>query len=187
MSIYAKLAVIQQNLKAPKSQTNKFGGYKYRNCEDILQAVKPLLGDLVLNLSDTIEQVGDRYYIKATASINDGKESASVTAYAREEENKKGMDASQITGSASSYARKYALNGLLAIDDTKDADSQPPSTGDVTKLVTKAQAKKLADLIESLPSDKAATVSGWIDAKFGGVDNLTVQAYQTVISKLEAA
>lgn len=118
-----KLIDIQDKLKAPKSQLNKFGGYEYRSCEDILNALKPLLVECFVILTDDIVQVGDRYYVKATASLSNGKETISTTAYAREEETKKGMDASQITGSASSYARKYALNGLFAIDDTKDADS----------------------------------------------------------------
>lgn len=120
-----ELIVIQSELKAPKGQYNSFGKYKYRSAEDILEAVKPHChkNNCVLTLSDTLENIGERYYIKATATISNGKESVSVTAYAREEESKKGMDGSQITGTASSYARKYALNGLFCIDDTKDADS----------------------------------------------------------------
>lgn len=113
------LAEIQGKLKVPKNQTNSFGGYKYRSCEDILEAVKPLLGENVLTISDELVQVGDRYYVKAVARFNQ----VEVTAYAREEETKKGMDGAQITGSASSYARKYALNGLFLIDDTKDSDA----------------------------------------------------------------
>lgn len=120
-----KLVNIQKRLKAPKGQLNKFGGYKYRSCEDILEAVKPLCTeeDVQLTISDELILIGERYYIKATATVTDGKETVQVHAYAREEETKKGMDASQITGSASSYARKYALNGLFCIDDTKDADT----------------------------------------------------------------
>jgi hypothetical protein len=114
---------IQQKLKAHKSQTNTFGNYKYRSCEDILEAVKPLLGEAILLLDDDIVLIGDRYYVKATAMIKDDKEAISVTAYARESLDKKGMDASQITGATSSYARKYALNGLFCIDDAKDADT----------------------------------------------------------------
>jgi len=118
-----KLAQIQKELKAPKSQRNSFGNYNYRNCEDILEALKPLLDeDDKFFISDEIWMVGDRYYVKATATFND----VTVTAYAREAEEKKGMDASQITGATSSYARKYALNALFAIDDTKDADSEEP-------------------------------------------------------------
>lgn len=122
-ALHDKLATIQRDLKAPKGQFNKFGGYKYRSCEDILEAVKPLLNGLVLTIHDDIQAVGDRIYIKATATITDGENSLSVSAFAREAETKKGMDDSQITGTASSYARKYALNGLFLIDDTKDADT----------------------------------------------------------------
>ena len=123
-TIYQKLIEIQAELKAPKSQFNKFGGYNYRNCEDILEAVKPLCAkhEIVPLLSDEIVLVGERYYVKAVAKVTDGKEEIATTAFARESKDKKGMDESQITGSASSYARKYALNGLFCIDDTKDAD-----------------------------------------------------------------
>lgn len=126
MSIYKKLLNIQTKLKAPKTQTNKFGGYNYRSCEDILEAVKPLLNEeqVTILITDSMEQVGERYYIKACASLVDVEkgEEIKVYAYAREEESKPKMDSSQVTGSASSYARKYALNGLLAIDDNKDSD-----------------------------------------------------------------
>jgi hypothetical protein len=120
-----KLVLIQRELKAPKSNFNSFGKYKYRSCEDILEAVKPLLAKhgCYLTLSDDIIMVGDRIYVKATATYREGKEELVVTAFAREEAEKKGMDASQVTGTASSYARKYALNGLFLIDDTKDADT----------------------------------------------------------------
>ena len=120
-----KLIEVQAALKAPKGQYNSYGGYSYRSCEDILEAVKPLLSerDMQLTLSDEPVEVGGRVYIKATATVTDGSESATATAYAREAEEKKGMDESQITGTASSYARKYALNGLFLIDDTKDADA----------------------------------------------------------------
>lgn len=118
-----KVSKIQQELKAPKNQFNRFGGYKYRSCEDILEAVKPLLGDMVLTINDEIVEVGGRIYVKAKATITDGINKIENTAFAREAESKKGMDESQITGSTSSYARKYALNGLLCIDDTKDADA----------------------------------------------------------------
>lgn len=119
------LQKIQQELKAPKGQFNKFGGYHYRSAEDILEAVKPLLEKhkAQLTLSDEIVEVGGRVYVRARAEFTDGKEAVAVTAYAREPQDKKGMDASQITGTASSYARKYALNGLFLIDDTKDADT----------------------------------------------------------------
>jgi hypothetical protein len=122
-----KVNYIQVELNAPKNQFNSFGKYKYRSCEDILQGIKPLLKEtgLILKVSDEIISVGERIYVRATATLlgSDGEELSS-TAMAREPENKKGMDESQITGTASSYARKYALNGLLAIDDAKDADSQ---------------------------------------------------------------
>lgn len=131
-NIYEKLLTIQTDLKAPKVQINKFGNYKYRSCEDILEAVKPLCLKYatVLTINDEMVQIGERYYIKAVATLDDtnkaeGKTRGMIqnTAYAREEEIKKGMDASQITGACSSYARKYALNGLFCIDDTKDADT----------------------------------------------------------------
>lgn len=122
-TLIEKIAVIQRTLKAPKNQVNKFGGYNYRSCEDILEAVKPLLNGLVLTVSDEIVAVADRVYVKATAKITDGVNTLENSAFAREALTKKGMDESQITGAASSYARKYALNGLLCIDDTKDADA----------------------------------------------------------------
>ena len=128
--IYNQLALVQGELKAPKGQFNDFGKYKYRSCEDIVEAVKPInkSHDILLTLSDTVKEVGGRVYIEAMATITslaDGS-SISVTASAREAEKKKGMDDSQITGAASSYARKYALNGLYAIDDTKDANTMKP-------------------------------------------------------------
>lgn len=127
MNIYEKLANVQASLKAPKGQYNSFGKYKYRSCEDIVESVKPLLKTwgLLLTLSDELVNFSDRFYVKATATIIDIAEgkSISVSAFAREEETKKGMDNSQVTGASSSYARKYALNGLFAIDDTKDSDA----------------------------------------------------------------
>lgn len=154
-----KLIGIQQALKAPKSQTNTFGGYKYRSCEDILEAVKPLLANamLALTISDEIVEVGGRVYVKAKATLYDAATEAdglidtvAVTAYAREELEKKGMDASQITGAASSYARKYALNGLFCIDDTKDADFT--NTGDTEP---QKPAPKPAARAEYPPEPKA--------------------------------
>ena len=127
MRINRVLLNIQTKLKAPKSQFNKFGKYYYRNCEDILEAVKPLLAEegCTLYIKDEIVNINDRYYIKATVTLVDIETGQSIytTAYAREEEVKKGMDSSQITGASSSYARKYALNGLFCIDDTKDSDT----------------------------------------------------------------
>jgi hypothetical protein len=120
-----QLALIQNKVKAPKSQFNSFGKYPYRSAEDIIESVKPIINPLGFSLiiSDEIVNLGDRYYVKATATITNISETHSAIGYAREEDSKKGMDASQITGSASSYARKYALNGLFALDDTKDGDS----------------------------------------------------------------
>lgn len=122
-----KLMNIQSELKAPKGQYNSFGKYKYRSCEDILEAVKPVLAKhgCTLTISDSIELIGDRFYVKATATLSDtdSDKSISVSAYAREPQDKKGQDSSQVTGATSSYARKYALNGLFCIDDTKDADT----------------------------------------------------------------
>jgi len=124
MKIQQALATIQKELKAPKGQYNAFGKYAYRSCEDILTALKKLLEqtETVLILNDEVVNIGSRYYVKATATLSNGEETISATAYAREEEIKKGMDGSQITGASSSYARKYALNGLFGIDDTKDSD-----------------------------------------------------------------
>lgn len=125
--IYGKLMMIQQELKAPKGQYNSFAKYNYRSCEDILEAVKPLCikNNATLLLNDAVQEVFGRFYVVATATLVDTEsgDSVSVTAYAREPQDKKGMDDSQITGMASSYARKYALNGLFCIDDTKDADT----------------------------------------------------------------
>ena len=120
---YARLAEIQRTLNAPKSQYNSFGKYHYRSCEDILEGVKPLLNGLFLSISDEIVLIGDRYYVKATATITDGESSHSASAMAREASEKKGMDDAQVTGATSSYARKYCLNGLFGIDDSKDADT----------------------------------------------------------------
>lgn len=129
MEFIEKIVAIQSELKAPKGQYNSFGKYNYRSCEDILEGVKPLLAKhgLVLTIQDSIDLIGDRFYVKATATITDGKEQLSTSAYARESLDKKGMDVSQATGATSSYARKYALNGLLAIDDTKDTDTMDNS------------------------------------------------------------
>lgn len=126
MNIYEKLTEVQNELKAPKSKYSIFGNYNYRSCEDIMEAVKPLLKDkkLAMTVKDDVFNIGDRFYIMATVTVFDceSEEKLSTTAFAREEAVKKGMDGSQITGSSSSYARKYALNGMFAIDDTKDAD-----------------------------------------------------------------
>jgi len=140
------LSKIQREINVPKGQLNKFGGYKYRSCEDILEAVKPLLveGATIL-LNDEIVLIGSRYYVRATAGITFNGDTLFVCALARESESKKGMDESQITGATSSYARKYALNGLLLIDDAKDADTQ-----DNTKEETKTPAKAVKSIKEQV-------------------------------------
>jgi hypothetical protein len=147
------LVKIQAELKAPKNQTNAFGKYKYRSAEDIVEAVKPILSKYgtALVITDEVVQVGDRIYVKATATLlDDTDDTISVSGWAREEEVKKGMDSAQITGSASSYARKYALNGLLAIDDTKDSDAtnnHQDELGDDKRLY-------LITLLEAAPFDE---------------------------------
>lgn len=155
-TIYEKLLTVQNELKAPKDKRNNFGGYNYRSCEGILEAVKPLLQaqGLMLTIKDEAVNIGDRYYVKATVLLDDISSNGeiAVTALAREEEAKKGMDASQITGTASSYARKYALNGLFLIDDTKDADTDEfhrttQENGQKTNVATQPNqppAKKIA-------------------------------------------
>ena len=155
MEFYEKLVAIQSDLKAPKGQKNTFGGYKYRSCEDILEAVKPLLAreGLVLNISDEIVQIGDRYYIKATAQLTDGTLYINATAYAREADSKKGMDPSQVTGATSSYARKYALNGLFCIDDTKDADTDEFTKRTQGKKKTEDEDISFGTASEPLPFD----------------------------------
>jgi hypothetical protein len=146
---------IQQELKAPKGQRNNYGGFNYRSCEDILEAVKPLLGEATLVINDEIVMIGDRYYVKATAtltekryegsfSIDNSSPVISATAYAREPESKTKMDEAQITGASSSYARKYALNGLFCIDDTKDADTKDNS--ELQTLTDNARQGKPSDL-----------------------------------------
>lgn len=141
MGIYLKLFAIQQALKAPKDLENTFGKYKYRSCEGILEALKPHLGlnNCIVTLQDHVQEIGGRHYIVATATITDTEtgENYSTTAYAREEESKKGMDTSQVTGAASSYARKYALNGLFAIDDNKDSDETNTHGKDVPEVPEK--------------------------------------------------
>ena len=155
-NIYEKLQAIQAALKAPKSQYNSFGKYKYRKAEDILEAVKPLLKEqgLALICTDDLVNIGDRYYIKATVTITDGEASIFTTAFAREEETKSGMDGSQITGASSSYARKYALNGLLCIDDTADSDTTNVGTSNqAPEAVRKtAAARKAATEQEPAPA-----------------------------------
>ena len=166
-----KLLKIQNELKAPKGQYNNFGNYKYRSAEDILEAVKPICQEhlTVLTLSDDVVFLGDRYYIKATATLVDVEsgESTEVTAFAREEDSKKGMDASQITGSCSSYARKYALNGLFCIDDTKDADTdeQHKVVAEAKKKDTKAKAETEQKNDPKITPNKVEILKGIINGK----------------------
>lgn len=154
MEFNEKLREVQTRIKAPKNLYNTFGNYRYRNAEGILEAVKPYLSEynLCLTLSDEIVQVGERYYIKATATLYDGvgSGSVSVSAYAREAVSKKGMDDSQITGTASSYARKYALNGLFLLDDTKDADTDENRIERENRSMTisKTEAKALYSVLQ---------------------------------------
>jgi len=156
-----ELQIIQSKLKAHKGQTNAFGKYKYRSCEDILEAVKPLLAEqeCYLIIEDEIVLIGDRYYVMARASITrseGGKVSA--TAYAREPQEKKGMDLAQLTGATSSYARKYALNGLFCIDDTKDADSQkPPVEG--PKMPKRSEVNKTLSQFDDIEKFKSYSIN----------------------------
>jgi ATP:corrinoid adenosyltransferase len=154
------LNIIQTKLVAPKGQFNAFGKYKYRSCEDILESLKPLLKETeaTLTITDEIVMIGERYYVKATAKLRKGDREASVVAYAREEEEKKGMDKSQITGAASSYARKYALNGLFCIDDNKDADTTNSGTTEI--ILYDEVLSKLKTKFKTLDEKKV-----WFDAK----------------------
>ena len=185
MGIYSKLMELQNELNVPKSQYNSFGKYNYRNCEDILEAVKPLLKkyQLTLVIEDELVNLGDRYYIKAIPTLIDieTNEKVSGKGWAREEESKKGMDGSQVTGASSSYARKYALNGLFCIDDTKDSDT----TNKPLKKLTEAQIKRLYAI-----SNKA----GYDNKKLGelvhkkyekDIKNLTQDEYDYICKCLE--
>lgn len=180
MTIYEKLSAIQSELKAPKSQYNSFGKYNYRNCEDILEAVKPLCAKYkaVSVMGDEVIQIGERYYIKSTARLIDLESDGVVenTAYAREEAEKKGMDGSQVTGASSSYARKYALNGLFAIDDTKDSDTTNDGGREATSATKKAQAVEKTEEFKRLTKSELVQVYGvsnaeatiaWFEKKFG--------------------
>jgi hypothetical protein len=154
-----QLSIIQNKVKAPKGQFNSFGKYNYRSAEDILEAVKQVVNPMgfSITISDTIVNVGDRYYIKATATLSNGKETWSTDGYAREEESKKGMDGSQVTGASSSYARKYALNGLFALDDTKDSDATNTHGKDV-QAPQVAQTKFDVSLLELCNSEEQLAV-----------------------------
>ena len=178
-----KLMRIQSKLKAPKGQLNSFGGYKYRSCEDILEAVKPLLAeeDCTLTLSDEVKLIGDRYYIEATATLRSGNEEIQVSAYAREEESKKGQDSAQITGATSSYARKYALNGLFCIDDTKD-----PDTDEYTKQKAEKTSKELSYRDKVIITAKERGISFNELAKDYGLNGSTTEErFKEVLKDLE--
>ena len=191
-NVYMKLVEVQSKLKAPKSQFNKFGNYAYRNCEDILEALKPLLNEVraIINISDDVVLVGERYYIKATVKFicAESGEVIEASAMAREEENKKGMDSSQLTGSTSSYARKYALNGLFAIDDTKvsyttnthNKEQNKASNGDI---ISEAQVKRLFVLAKGKDTDK---VKGIVD-KYGfkTSKDITKDKYNSICEEIE--
>lgn len=203
-SLTAKLSAVQTALKAPKSQYNKFGKYNYRSCEDILEAVKPLLAEhgLTLTLTDELQVLNageSRVYVKATATVTDGEQKFSVDGYAREALEKKGMDSSQVTGTASSYARKYALNGLFLIDDSKDDDTREPTdkkeskrekSENYTELVKEAR-KNIVELkaraIEAGVNEgamKAGVASHLASKSFAEADLQTLANIQRYISNL---
>ena len=195
MSVYTKLLNVQSELKAPKSQYNSFGKYKYRSCEDILEALKPILNKnkATVIISDDILFVEGRHYIKATVKFIDTENGEMVenSALAREDEVKKGMDSSQITGSVSSYARKYALNGMFAIDDTKDSDSTnthgvEPDKPESTKLSTKQVGRLLAIGLKA--GIKEPDIKKVIKSEFGKdkIEDLNKDQYDAVCSRLEA-
>lgn len=178
----SKLQEIQHRLKAPKGQYNSFGKYKYRSCEDILEAVKPILNEVgcTLTLSDEIILIGDRYYIKATARLKGQDTDEVVTALAREDFDKKGMDGSQITGTASSYARKYALNGLFCIDDTKDADTD--EYANQQKKPAPAQTKTEKQILNSAHPQWQAVLDAMVAGK-GSIKAL--QDYYIISASVE--
>lgn len=192
MNLKEKLLQIQSELKAPKNQWNEFGKYSYRNCEDILEAVKPLCAKhkVVLRLFDEIVMVGNRYYVKAHAVLSDvekedeGLVAIDNVAYAREEENKKGMDGSQVTGASSSYARKYALNGLFNIDDTRDSDTT--NTGEKGKEKAKHNEELVKKVIKGT-SFTLADAEKWANKKYGcavgELDDAAVNALLSAIKK----
>lgn len=178
-NLYKKLSIIQEKLKAPKNQYNSFGKYNYRSCEDILEGLKPYLRDLglVLNIFDDIEVKGNRYYIKATAKLIDVETSEFIEsyAYAREAENKKGMDSAQVTGATSSYARKYALNGLFAIDDTKDSDYYN-NEETIQNSKPKQAKKQVKNTPRKLADEKTVLIENMFDtAKQAGLELMKVK------------
>jgi len=179
-----KLLKIQNELKAPKGQKNTFGNYSYRSAEDILEAVKPLLlkYELTMTISDELEGIGERYYVKATVTLREVEKTITTTAFAREDESQKGMSVSQITGSASSYARKYALNGMFAIDDTKDADSYNDhgkgTPKEEPKKVKKATQKQLDELNELLSTEELMKAKSFFIKK--GIPTLEEADFDTI-------
>lgn len=190
MNIYQKLAAIQQALKAPKAQFNSFGKYYYRSCEDIVEAVKPLCNEhkAMLQLTDDVREVGGKVYVMATARLIDLEQDGSIESYgfAREADTKAGMDAAQITGSCSSYARKYALNGLFCIDDTKDADALPPQ-GEQAKETTngKVTAKQVADL-QALAKKKGVTIESIVTGyKLKTLQDISPQQWAQAMNALQ--
>ena len=194
MNVYEKLMTVQTKLRAPKGQYNSFGKYSYRSCEDILEALKPLLGEVgaIVNVTDEIKLIGDRYYVEATASFIDTEtgERMIAKASAREAETKKGMDDSQVTGSVSSYARKYALNGLFAIDDNKDADSTNTHGKEIKPNmtpvgITEAQLKRLFT-IGNKAGIKKEVVEGTVRKIFNcEAKDMTKEQYDNICERLE--
>ena len=195
MNVYEKLMTVQTKLRAPKGQYNSFGRYSYRSCEDILEALKPLLAEVgaIVNVSDEIKLIGDRFYVEATAMFLDCETGDSVVARAsaREDESKKGMDLAQVTGSVSSYARKYALNGLFAIDDNKDSDATNTHGKDIkpnmtpASGITEAQLKRLL-AIGNKAGFKKDVVEATVKKMFGcEPKDMTKDQYNTVCERLE--
>lgn len=181
--IHKKLTLIQNELKVPKEQENKFGGYKYRSAEDIQERVKPLLlkHDVGLFISDQVELIGERVYIKATVTLTDGEQSIVVTAYAREPETVKGQSEAQITGASSSYARKYALNGLFQLDDTKDPDATNKHGKDAIER-DMDKLGKLVDLFNAIdPAKQKATLARY---KINDIAELPVEIWDKAITGL---
>lgn len=194
-NVYQKLMEVQSKLKAPKGQYNSFGKYSYRSCEDILEALKPLLAEAgaIVNISDQVKLIGDRYYIEATAMFLDVNTGDSIIskAMAREDESKKGQDLAQLSGATSSYARKYALNGLFAIDDNKDADSTNTHGKDIKPNMTpvsglsEAQIKRLY-AIGNKAGFKKDVVEATVKKMFGcEPKDMTKDQYNTVCERLE--
>ena len=192
MSVYKKLIEVQTKLKAPKNQYNSFGKYSYRNCEDILEALKPILHEVgaTIIISDEVVSVNERYYVKATVKFIDTEtgEVAEASANAREEDNKKGMDSSQLTGSTSSYARKYALNGLFAIDDTKDSDFTNTHDKEDKKktleVISEAQAKRMYMLAKGKDPDIIKQILS--NAGFNASRDITKDKYNAICEAIEA-